>query len=328
MTWTVKTWPKFWPLLEPFAISRGTQYDVPTLQVQLTDSDGHVGFGEGCGIPYQGETPETMARQIEAVADAIAAGLTRHSLLDLLPGGGARFALDSALWDLDAKRDGTNPFAATGLRPDPVDVDVTIGIRPAADYEAAARNFADYTVIKVKVDATDPLTCIANVRKGAPRARLIVDPNQSWSVDMVKSLGPQLKDLGVVLLEQPIKLGDEPGLDGHVPPVPLCADELIDSVADLEKATGRFQLINIKLDKCGGLTAGLALADVAQAKGFGLMIGCMAGSSLSMAPGMVLAQRCAFVDLDGPLLQSEDHPQGFAYVNGMVAEPHKPSLWG
>lgn len=328
MTWTIKTWPKFWPMLEPFAISRGTQNDVPTLQVELTDSQGNVGRGEGCGIPYQGETPETMAAQIAAVTEAIAAGVTRQSLLDLLPGGGARFAIDSALWDLEAKRDGINPFIAAGLKPDPVDVDVTIGIRPAADYESAARKFADYSVLKVKVDASDPLTCIANVRKGAPKAKMIVDPNQSWSVEMVKALGPQLKELGVALLEQPIKLGDEPGLDGHEPPVPLCADELIDSVGDLDKARGRFQLINIKLDKCGGLTAGLALADMAQAQGFGLMIGCMAGSSLSMAPGMVLAQRCAFVDLDGPLLQAEDHPLGFAYVNGVVAQPHKPELWG
>lgn len=328
MTWTIKTWPKFWPMIEPFAISRGTQNDTPTLQVELTDSHGNVGFGEGCGIPYQGETPETMAAQIAAVTEAIAAGITRQSLLDLLPGGGARFAIDSALWDMEAKRDGINPFTASGLNADPVDVDVTIGIRPPAEYETAARKFAEYSVLKVKVDASDPLTCIANVRKGAPKSKMIVDPNQSWSVEMVKALGPQLKELGVALLEQPIKLGDEPGLDGYVPPVPLCADELIDSVADLEKARGRFQLINIKLDKCGGLTAGLALADVAQAQGFGLMIGCMAGSSLSMAPGMVLAQRCAFVDLDGPLLQAEDHPHGFAYVNGMVAVPHKPELWG
>lgn len=328
MPWTVKTYPKHWPLHEPFVIARATQFDIPTLQLQLTDEHGHTGFGEACGVPYKDETPESMAAQIEGVAEAIAAGLTRQILLDLLPSGGARFALDSALWDMEAKRDKVDPFTASGLAANPIEVDVTIGIRAPADYEAAARNLSEYPVLKVKVDASDPLTCLANVRKGAPKSRLIVDPNQSWSVEMVKALGPQLKSLGVVLLEQPIKLGDEPGLDGYVPPVPLCADELIDTAADLDKARGRFQLVNIKLDKCGGLTAGLALADVAQAQGFGLMIGCMLGSSLSMAPGMVLAQRCAFVDLDGPLLQSEDHPEGFSYVNGMVAQTHKPALWG
>jgi L-alanine-DL-glutamate epimerase-like enolase superfamily enzyme len=315
-------------MIEPFVISRGVETDTPTIQVMLTDNKGNVGRGEACGIDYQGETPETMMAQIAAVEAAIAAGITRSSLLDLLPNGGARFAIDSALWDLEAKRDGTDPFTMAGLRPDPVNVDVTIGIRPVAEYETAARKFADYSVLKVKVDASDPIACIANVRKGAPKARMIIDPNQSWSVEMVKALGPQLKALGVALLEQPIKLGDEPGLDGHVPEVPLCADELIDSVADLAKARGRFQLINIKLDKCGGLTAGLALADEAQRQGFGLMIGCMAGSSLSMAPGMVLAQRCAFVDLDGPLLHAEDIDHGFTYVNGMVAQPYQPRLWG
>lgn len=328
MTWTIETWPKYWPMKEAFTISRGSQDSTPTLQVKLTDAGGHVGFGEGCGIPYQGETPDTMTAQIDAVRAAIADGITRQSLLDLLPGGGARFAIDSALWDLEAKRDGRNPFTVAGVAANPVDVDVTIGIRAPGDYEAAARKLSGYSVLKVKVDARDPIACIEGVRKGAPAARLIIDPNQSWSVDMVKALGPQLKALGVALLEQPIKLGDEPGLDGYVPEVPLCADELIDTADDLSKARGRFQLINIKLDKCGGLTAGLALADLAQAQGFGLMIGCMAGSSLSMAPGMVLAQRCAFVDLDGPLLQSEDCEHGFDYDNGIVAVPHKPALWG
>ncbi len=328
MSWTIETWPKYWPMKEAFTISRGSQDSTPTLQVKLTDSDGRVGFGEGCGIPYQGETPDTMTAQIDAVRAAIAGGITRQSLLDLLPGGGARFAIDSALWDLEAKRDGLNPFAVAGLTANPVDVDVTIGMRPASEYEAAARKLSGYSVLKVKVDASDPIACIEGVRRGAPSARLIIDPNQSWSVDMVKALGPQLKQLGVALLEQPIKLGDEPGLDGYVPEVPLCADELIDTAADLAKAKGRFQLINIKLDKCGGLTAGLALADLAEAQGFGLMVGCMAGSSLSMAPGMVLAQRCAFVDLDGPLLQAEDCAHGFDYDNGVVAVPHKPALWG
>lgn len=328
MSWTIETWPKYWPMKEAFTISRGSQDSTPTLQVKLTDANGNVGFGEGCGIPYQGETPETMAAQIDAVRAEIAGGLTRQGLLDVLPGGGARFAVDSALWDLEAKRDGLNPFAAAGVAANPVDVDVTIGMRPTGEYEAAARKLAGYSVLKVKVDASDPIACIEGVRRGAPSARLIIDPNQSWNVDMVKALGPQLKALGVVLLEQPIKLGDEPGLDGHVPEVPLCADELIDTAADLAKAKGRFQLINIKLDKCGGLTAGLALADLAEAQGFGLMIGCMVGSSLAMAPGMVLAQRCAFVDLDGPLLQSEDCEHGFDYDNGVVAKPYKPELWG
>lgn len=328
MSWSVETWAQHWPMKEALVISRGALADVPTIQVKLTDGKGHFGFGEGCGVPYQGETPVGMAAQIDAIRDVLADGVTRHQLLDLLPAGGARFALDSAIWDLEAKRDGVNPFAAAGVAANPVIIDVTIGIRPVDAYESAARKFADYAVLKIKVDASDPVACIANVHKGAPNARLIVDTNQSWTVDMVKALAPELVGLGVALLEQPIKIGDEPGLDGYVGPIPLCADELIDTAADLAKAVGRYQLINIKLDKCGGLTSGLQLADAAQAQGFGLMIGCMMGSSLSMAPGMVLAQRCAFVDLDGPLLQAADVENGFQYENGLVAEPHKPILWG
>ncbi len=328
MTWRVETWAKAWPMREAFAIARGVQTDQPTLQLRLTDGDGQQGRGEACGVDYHGETPATMAAQIAAIADAIAGGVTRAALLDLLPAGGARFALDSALWDLEAKRDGRDPFAVAGVAADPVVVDMTIGIRSLADYEAAARRCADHALIKIKVDAGDPLAAVAAVRRGAPGARFIVDPNQSWTVAMVEALAPQLHDLGVVLLEQPIAVGAEAGLDGYAGPVPLCADELIDSAADLARAHGRFQFINIKLDKCGGLTAALALADAAAAQGFGLMVGCMAGSSLAMAPALVLAQRCAFADLDGPLLQSEDIDNGLVYAGGVIARPHVPALWG
>ncbi len=328
MTWSVRTKAWSWRMKEPFAIARGVQEEQTALQVWVTDDAGNVGTGEACGIPYQGETPETMRTQIEQAGAAVAHGLTRNDLFNLLPAGGARFALDSALWDLEAKRDGIDPFAAAGTAASPVVVDVTIGIRTVDAYETAARASAAYPVLKLKVDASDPLACIASARRGAPSSRFIVDPNQSWTVDMVASLGGALAELGVVLLEQPIPVGEEAGLDGLTPPVPLCADELVDTIADLDKAAGRFGYINIKLDKCGGLTAGLAFAEIAKARGLGLMVGCMAGSSLAMAPAMVLAQQCDFVDLDGPLLQLTDHEHGFVYVNGRVARPHNPSLWG
>ena len=326
--WTVTTRAHDWPMREPFAIARGVQDDQPTLQLRLDDGAGHVGRGEACGVDYRGETPVTMAAQLAAIAGVISGGVSRDDLFGLLPAGGARFALDAALWDLSAKRDGMNPFTAAGVVARPVVADMTIGIRAVADYAVAARRYADFAVLKIKVDARDPIACIESVRRGAPKAQLIVDPNQSWSVAMVKALGPRLQALGVVLLEQPIPVGDEAGLDGHVPAVPLCADELIDGIDDLARAHGRFQLVNIKLDKCGGLTAGLALADAAEALGFGLMVGCMAGSSLGMAPAMVLAQRCVFADLDGPLLQAEDCADGFIYEKGVVHRPHNPALWG
>lgn len=319
---------RVWLLREPFVIARGTQTEQPVLQLVLTDESGHRGRGEACGVPYAGETPETMQAEIEAVRSEVTRGLDREQLLDLLPAGGARFALDAALWDLEARRTGISAFARAGLSPDPVDVDRTIGIRSVAAYEATARDLARYRTLKVKVDATDPLAAVRAVRRGAPDARLIVDPNQSWSPAMLRELAGPLADLGVALLEQPVAVGAEAELDGFQSPVPLCADELVDGIEDLGKAAGRFQFVNIKLDKAGGLTAGLALAHAARAAGFGLMVGCMNGSSLCMAPAMVLAQLCSFVDLDGPLLQAEDIENGFGFDHGRVERPHVPDLWG
>ncbi len=328
MTLHLERWEKVWPMAEPFAIARGIQVDQPTLQVRLIDHNRVVGRGEACGVSYVGETTQLMTDQIESVKEAIAGGITRRGLLNLLPPGGARCALDAALWDLEAKRDGLSPFTANYLAPEPVISARTIGIRSVAGYERAARALQNYPLLKIKVSAEDPAAAVVAAHRGAPRARLIVDANQSWTIALLKELAPTMRQLGVILLEQPIPVGSEADLDGYVSPVPLCADELINGIADLARARGRFQVINIKLDKCGGLTAGINLADVAIAAGFKLMVGCMAGSSLSMAPAMVLAQRCAYVDLDGPLLQSEDCEHGFVYEDGVVQQPHNTQLWG
>lgn len=317
-----------WPMHEPFAISRGVQSETETIMVTLEDDAGLRGRGEGCGVAYAGETIAGMMSQLEVVRARVEAGLDRTTLLSLLPPGGARCALDAALWDLEAKQAGTTVFALAGEADAAAQVTAyTIGIRALADYEAAAAARADYALLKIKVAADDPLEAIRAARRGAPDTAFIVDPNQSWSVETLKSLAPALSDLGVVLLEQPIRVGDEAGLDGWVSPIMLCADELINGVGDLDRAAGRFSVINIKLDKTGGLTEGLSLARAARDRGFDLMVGCMAGSSLSMAPAMVLAQQCAFVDLDGPLLQSEDWPDGMVYHQGVV-QPPRPEFWG
>ncbi len=313
---------------EPFAIARGVQSSQPSLIVTLTDADGLRGRGEGCGVDYAGETPAVMRSQLEAVHPRITRGVRRRDLADLLPAGGARCALDAALWDLEARQQGTTVAALAGLSPlKPVTTAYTIGIRSLDAYEETARRYAAYPVLKIKVDGSDPVAAVAAVRRGAPNARLIVDANQSWSVDALKAHAAALAADGVVLLEQPIPVGAEAGLDGYRCPIPIAADELINGVADLSRARGRFDVINVKLDKTGGLTWALDLAAEARARGFGLMVGCMAGSSLSMAPALVLAQQCAFVDLDGPLLQSEDWPDGLRYDNGVVSPPD-PAFWG
>ena len=317
-----------WPMHEPFAISRGVQTDQPTINVTLTDGAGRVGRGEGCGVDYAGETPETMTAELEALRPVIEAGVTREDLLTLLPAGGARCALDAALWDLEAKQTGVSAFARAGVdAPRAVSTTYTIGIRTLEDYEATARRYADFRMLKIKVDDTQPVAAIEAVRRGAPHPLLIVDANQAWTVEALKSHAQRLAQLGVVLLEQPIRVGAEGGLDGYRCPILIAADELINDVTDLDKAKGRFDVINIKLDKTGGLTEALRLADAARAAGFDLMVGCMAGSSLSMAPAMVLAQQCRFVDLDGPLLQSEDFPGGLTYLDGEVSPPER-EFWG
>ena len=323
----IETEVRHWPLHELFVVSRETFHEMIGLRLTLTDTAGRRGRGEGMGVTYAGETVETMRDDVERVRIAIEAGATRVELLDLVPAGGARCAVDAALWDLEAKRDGVDPFAAFGVRAAPVASARTIGIRSKDAFEAAARrDSAEWR--KIKVGSADPVAMVEAVRRGSPRSRFIVDPNQAWPVEQLKAVAPAMASLGVELLEQPIPVGAEEGLEGWSSPVPLCADELINTIADPGRARGRFQAINIELDKTGGLTAVMALADAARAMGFGLMVGCMCGPSLAMVPAMVLAQRCRWVDLDGPLLQSEDDPDGFDYRDGIVTEPHKPVLWG
>jgi len=318
---------RIWRMNEPFVISRGARAEQETLLVQV-EHDGLRGQGEACGVPYAGETPATMTAQISEIVSRLEGAPDREALLGLLPPGGARMALDTAIWDWEAKAAGVDPFRALGVDAGPVTTAYTIGIRATPAYEATARERSAYQLLKVKVGKEEPFAALDAVHRGAPNAALIVDPNQAWCVDQLVAWGPRLAEFGVVLLEQPIAVGAEKTLSGYRSPIPLCADELINDDRDLEKAAGLFDYVNIKLDKCGGLTAAWRLADAATAAGFGLMVGCMAGSSLCMAPAMVLAQRCKFVDLDGPLLQEQDCTPAFHYEAGVVRATHIRGLWG
>ena len=316
-----------WKLKEPFAIARGVRSEARVVVVEVR-AGGRVGLGEAAGVAYRGESPESMLAQIETARPAIERGCDRAELMRLLPAGGARHALDAALWDLEAKRTGVPVWKRAGLaRWKPVDSAITIGIRSVDAYEEAAGKYASHAWLKVKVAGGSPVAAIAAVRRGAPHARLIVDANQSWSVDELCAYVPELQVHGVDLIEQPVAAGADAGLAGYSGGIPLCADESLSTADDLAELAGRYRFVNIKLDKVGGLTAGLELARAARARGFRLMVGCMLGGSVSVAPGFVLAQLCEVCDLDGPWLQAEDWPEGIVYRHGRMSPP-APTLWG
>ena len=316
-----------WRFKEPFVIARGSRTVANSVAVQL-EAGGHTGRGEAIGVAYRGETPETLMAQIEQVRAAIEAGITRQGLLSLLPAGGARHALDAALWDLEAKQTGVRAWTRAGVPSGgPVQSAITIGIRSLEAYEASARTLADHPWLKIKVDRNDPVAAVAAVHRGAPRSRLIVDANQAWELDDLMRYSPLMLEHGVDLLEQPLAADKDQNLSRHCSPIPMCADESINTVEDLPHLAGRYDFVNIKLDKAGGLTSALELARAAQRAGFRLMSGCMAGASLSIAPAMVLGQLCEINDLDGAFLLAEDWPGGIVYERGCM-QPPWPAFWG
>lgn len=324
---TLKAYAHSWPMIEPFVIARGTQTTADVVVVELT-SGSVTGRGEAAGVSYAGETPGSLLADIQRVTGAIEVGADRQDLLNLLPAGGARCAVDAALWDLESKLSGIPVWRLAGLdRGESITSAVTIGIRTPAEYEKAALALANNPWIKIKVDKTEPLAAVRAVRRVAPNAKLVVDANQAWTVDELKTLMPELVALRVDLLEQPVKVGLDDGLRGYQSPIPICADESINTADDLPNLVGRYSFINIKLEKTGGLTTALTLARAAQELGFRLMSGCMCGSSLAMAPAMVLGQLCEINDLDGPLLQVGDWPGGIVYKHGLMSPPW-PQFWG
>ena len=317
-----------WPLAAPFTIARDTAHDIACLQLRLTDTARRSGRAEAIGVDYAGETLDTMRADIEAVRGRIEAGASREALQALLPAGGARNALDCSLWDLEAKQRGVPVWRLAGLpEPAPRATAYTFGIMDEAALREAVRAHADFSVLKVKTDRDRGLDPVRIVHEEAPQARLILDANASWGASDIARHAPQLAVLGVALLEQPVDPRDDDCLRGLVLPVPVAADEAFIDRASLPQLVGKYQVLNIKLDKTGGLTEALACARDGLAQGFRLMVGCMVGSSLSMAPATLVAQQCDFVDLDGPLLQSADCDHPIAYRDGMIGVP-MPELWG
>jgi L-alanine-DL-glutamate epimerase-like enolase superfamily enzyme len=317
-----------WALQEPFEISRGVMTAINVLVVGLQDGDGRSGVGEATGVPYKGETPQSMAAQIEAVRSRLHVDLSAEDLMGLLPPGGARNALDCALWDLRAKQAGRRAWQLAGLeRVAPVLTAYTIGLGSEADVRRKIRAVRHLPLLKLKADATRHVDMARYAREEHPGARLVIDANQAWDRELLERILPELHALGVELIEQPVVHGTDAQLDGLVSPIPLAADESCIDRESLPALVGRYQFVNIKLDKSGGLTEALALARNARRLGFALMVGNMGGTSLAMAPAHLIAQDCGYVDLDGPLLMQADRPHAMRYDGALLAASDA-ALWG
>jgi L-alanine-DL-glutamate epimerase-like enolase superfamily enzyme len=317
-----------WALQEPFEIARGVMTAINVLVVRLDDGNGHTGLGEATGVPYKGETPASMALQVEALRPQLHADLSSADLMQLLPPGGARNALDCALWDLRAKQAGRRAWQLAGLaHVAPVLTAYTIGLGTEGDVRRKVRAARHLPLLKLKADATRHVDMVRLAREEHPTARLVIDANQAWSRELLERILPELQAQGVELIEQPVERGSDAQLDGLVSTIPLAADESCIDRTSLPALVGRYQFVNIKLDKCGGLTEALALAREAREFGFGLMVGNMGGTSLAMAPAHLIAQDCSYVDLDGPMLMQADRAQAMRYEGAMLAAADA-ALWG
>ncbi len=316
-----------WPVAGAFNISRGSKRHVDV--VMCTVSDGrYTGKGEATAIYYHDETAEGCAAAIRSYCEAAhSGGLSRTAIQIDMPRGAARNALDCALWDLEAKRAGAPVWQLAGLEtPMPLPTAFTISMNSPADMErdAQAAVRRGFSLLKCKLGGAGDLDRVAAVRQGAPDVRLIVDANESWSSENVLDLAGQLFEMGVEMVEQPLPRGQENALVGLNAPVPFCADESCQDSKDIPKLSA-FQVINIKLDKAGGLTEGLVLREEAGKAGKKLMVGCMLCTSLAIAPAFLLAQQADWVDLDGALLLERDRDTPFRLEDGML---HPSSLWG
>ncbi|MGH8035392.1 MAG: N-acetyl-D-Glu racemase DgcA [Lysobacterales bacterium] len=316
-----------WELSQPFRITGSEWTHARSLVVQL-GLNGFLGRGEAQGVYYLDETAESMFQQVQEIAPELRRGISREVLQSLLPAGGARNALDCAMWDLECKRSGKTIWQLTGIKPRPVTTVFTIGLESTPEAMAdKAQIAATSPILKIKLDGHLPVEKLAAIRAVRPDATLVADANQGWSFELLQSVLPACAELGLTMLEQPLPRGGDDMLKGFDSPIPLCADESCLHSGELEYAASRYDMINIKLDKTGGLTEALKLVAAARARGCRLMVGNMVGTSLSMAPAFVLAQLCDFVDIDGPLLLKYDHPNGLEYHRGQV-EVFASPFWG
>ncbi len=315
-------------LKEPFRITGHTMYQTDVLTVTL-ERHGCVGRGEAAGVFYRpGEDVTSNTQRIESIREALEAGLSREALQPLLPAGGARNAVDCALWDLEAKSSGRRAWEIAGLkRPRALLTTFTVSAKSPEEMAVSARRYRDAKAIKLKLtgEAQDA-DRVRAVRNARPYVWLGVDANQGFTRSSLETLMPVLLAANVALVEQPFPIGDDSLLDGFASPIPIAADESAQSLSDLSGLVGRYQTVNIKLDKCGGLTEGLAMAREASRLGLDVMVGNMIGTSLAMAPSFILGQLCSVVDLDGPIFLAQDRSPAVCYREGMIECPE--AIWG
>ncbi|WP_418594882.1 N-acetyl-D-Glu racemase DgcA [Ponticoccus sp. (in: a-proteobacteria)] len=311
------------PLAEAFTISRGSRTEAQVLTVQVRRGQ-VTGWGECVPYARYGETLERVEAEIAGLPE----GISRRDLQAALPAGAARNAVDCALWDLEAKASGQRVWELAGLpAPGPEITAYTLSLDRPERMEASARKHAARPLLKIKLGTPDDMPRLEAVRRGAPEARIIVDANEGWSAEVYADLAPHLLRLGVALVEQPLPAGEDAALIGMDRPVPVCADESCHDRASLPGLAGKYDVVNIKLDKTGGLTEALALREAALAAGYGVMVGCMVGSSLAMAPAVLVAQGAQVTDLDGPLLLAGDRRTPLVFDDRGV-HPPEAALWG
>lgn len=310
-------------LAEAFTISRGSRTEAQVLTVRVTE-DGVTGWGECVPYARYDETLDSVSDQIAALPEK----LDREILSDVMAPGAGRNAVDCAIWDLEAKRAGKRVWELAGLsRPGPEITAFTLSLDSPEKMQAAAARHAHRPLLKIKLGTPDDMVRLEAVRAGAPKSRIIVDANEGWSAEVYADLAPHLVRLGVELVEQPLPAGADDMLAEIARPLPVCADEACHDRASLGKLKGKYDIVNIKLDKTGGLTEALALRSAAETAGFGIMMGCMVGSSLAMAPAVLVAQGAGFTDLDAPLLLAEDREVALTYDAAGV-HPAEATLWG
>jgi L-alanine-DL-glutamate epimerase-like enolase superfamily enzyme len=323
---TIEAREEIWPLKEVFRISRGSRTEAPVVVVTVGD-DENAGRGEGVPIKRYGQSVESVLVQIESIRAE--KNLDRQRLQQLLPAGAARNALDCALWDLEAKTSGKRVWEVVDVPiVSEVETSFTISLDTPEKMAAAAKRSATLPILKLKLGGDElDLPRVEAVQEAAPTARLLIDANESWSPDHYIKVVPSFGRCGIALIEQPFPADADEVLEDLEHPIPICADESCHTTADLPRVKDRYEVINVKLDKTGGLTEALRLCERARESGFRLLIGCMVCTSLGIAPARLLASNADWVDLDGPLLLAHDRQHALAYTNGRLALP-SAQLWG